>query len=168
MVDAINAGDDQMVEATILALSNQSRHLAPLALVVGAFVMLFQWVKLRFANWKLTLVQMLPAMWIWAAMIDLRTHALDGKELHVFRRPLAAPLLLVIESHWESWRLQTLETRMEPWETTTNEEARSRGATHLRRGHKLSVSCGPCEMNSAPHAGPCSGSLISSDTDLKV
>jgi hypothetical protein len=96
MVDAINAGDGQMVEATILALSNQSRHLAPRALVVGAFVMLFQWVKLRFANWKLTLVLMLPAMWIWAAMIDLRTHALCGKEFHVFRRPLAAPLLLVI------------------------------------------------------------------------
>ena len=37
------------------------------------------------------------------------------------------------ESHWDSWRLQTLETRMEPWERTTNEEARRRGATHLRR-----------------------------------
>ena len=96
MVAAINAGDDQMVEAIILALSNRSRYLAPRALVVDAFVMFFQGVKLRSTNWKLTLVQMLPAMWIWAATIDLRAHALDGKEFHVFRGPLVAPLLLVI------------------------------------------------------------------------
>ena len=72
------------------------------------------------------------------------------------------------ESHWDSWRLQTLETRMEPWERTTNEEARRRGATHLRRKHKRSGSCGHFAMNSAPHAGPCSGSPISLDTGLKV
>ncbi len=96
MVAAINSGDDQMVEETILALSHRSRYLAPLALVVGAFVMLFQGVKLLFTNWKLTLVQVLPAMWIWAAMIDLRAHALYGKEFHIFRGPLLAPLLLVI------------------------------------------------------------------------
>ena len=58
--------------------------------------MLFQGVKLRFTNWKLALVQMLPAMWIWAATIDLRAHALCGKEFHVFRGPLQAPLLRVI------------------------------------------------------------------------
>ena len=96
MVAAINSGDDQMVEETILALSQRSRYLAPLALVVGAFVMLFQGVKLLFTNWRLTLVQVLPAMWIWAAMIDLRAHALYGKEFHVLRGPLLAPLLLAI------------------------------------------------------------------------
>jgi hypothetical protein len=37
-------------------------------------------VKLLFTNWRLTLVQILPAMWIWAAMLDLKAHALHGKE----------------------------------------------------------------------------------------
>ncbi len=98
MVVAINAGDDKSVEASILALSQRSRLLAPLALAVGAFVMLFQGVKLLFKNWRLTLVQVLPAMWIWAAMIDLKAHALHGKAFHVLRGPLLIPLLFVIAS----------------------------------------------------------------------
>ena len=98
MVVAINAGDDKSVEASIVALSKRSRLLAPLALAVGAFVMLFQGVKLLFKNWRLTLVQVLPAMWIWAAMIDLKAHALHGKAFHVLRGPLLIPLLLLIAS----------------------------------------------------------------------
>ncbi len=85
-----------MVETTVLALSQRSRWLAPLGLLVGAFAMLFQGVKLIFTNWRLTLVQVLPAMWIWAAMLDLKAHALHGKEFHILRGPLLWLVLLVI------------------------------------------------------------------------
>ncbi len=93
---AIREGDDATVEQAIMALSRRSRLLAPLALIVGAFSMLFQGIKLLFTNWRLTLVQVLPAMWIWAAMLDLKAHALHGKEFHIFRGPLLALVLLVI------------------------------------------------------------------------
>lgn len=93
---AIRDGDDAMVESAILALSQRSRLLAPLALIVGAFSMLFQGIKLLFTNWRLTLVQILPAMWIWAAMVDLKAHALHGKEFHLLRGPLLGLVLLVI------------------------------------------------------------------------
>jgi hypothetical protein len=96
LVTAIRTGDEAMVERTVLALSQRSRWLAPLALLVGAFAMLFQGVKLLFTNWRLTLVQILPAMWIWAAMLDLKAHALHGKEFHIFRGPLLSLVLLVI------------------------------------------------------------------------
>jgi uncharacterized membrane protein len=96
LAQAIRNGDDAQVEDVILALSRRSRLLAPLALVVGAFSMLFQGIKLLFTNWRLTLVQVLPAMWIWAAMLDLKAHALHGKEFHIFRGPLLAVVLLVI------------------------------------------------------------------------
>jgi hypothetical protein len=96
LVTAIRTGDDAMVERTVVALSQRSRWLAPLALLVGAFAMLFQGVKLLFTNWRLTLVQILPAMWIWAAMLDLKAHALHGKEFHLFRGPLLGAVLLVI------------------------------------------------------------------------
>ena len=96
LAQAIREGDDTQVEDVILALSRRSRLLAPLALVVGAFSMLFQGIKLLFTNWRLTLVQVLPAMWIWAAMLDLKAHALHGKEFHIFRGPLLAAVLLVI------------------------------------------------------------------------
>ena len=96
LVTAIRTGDDAMVERSVLALSQRSRWLAPLALLVGAFAMLFQGVRLIFSNWRLTLVQILPAMWIWAAMLDLKAHALHGKEFHLLRGPLLWLVLLVI------------------------------------------------------------------------
>ncbi len=96
LVVGIRSGDEAMVERTVLALSQRSRWLAPLALLVGAFAMLFQGVKLLFTNWRLTLVQVLPAMWIWAAMLDLKAHALHGKEFHIFHGPLLGLVLLVI------------------------------------------------------------------------
>jgi len=96
LVGAIRTGDEAMVERSVLALSQRSRWLAPLALLVGAFAMLFQGVKLLFTNWRLTLVQILPAMWIWAAMLDLKAHALHGREFHIFHGPLLVLVLLVI------------------------------------------------------------------------
>jgi hypothetical protein len=96
LVAAIRTGDDDSVESLVLALSQRNRLLAPLALVVGAFVMLFQGVKLLVTNWRLTLVQVLPAMWIWAAMLDLKAHVLRGKHFHPLYGPLLIPIILAI------------------------------------------------------------------------
>ncbi len=96
LVVAIRDGDDEMVENAVLALSRRSRFLAPLALAVGAIAMLFQGIKLLFTNWRLTLIQILPAMWIWAAMLDLKVHAFHGREFHIIRGPLLVPVLLLI------------------------------------------------------------------------
>jgi uncharacterized membrane protein len=96
LVGAIRDGDDEMVESAIVSLSQRGRLLAPLAVIVGGFAMLFQGVKLLFTNWRLTLVQILPAMWIWAAMVDLKAHALHGKEFHLLRGPLLGFVLFAI------------------------------------------------------------------------
>jgi hypothetical protein len=96
LVRAIRDGDEKMVENAVLALSQRSRLLAPLALAVGAFAMLFEGVKLLVINWRLTLVQVLPAMWIWAAMVDLKAHVLHGKEFRIFHGPLLVLVLVVI------------------------------------------------------------------------
>jgi hypothetical protein len=45
-------------------------------------------------NWRLTLVQILPAMWIWLAMLDIKLHVFRGKEFHIIRGPLLIPALL--------------------------------------------------------------------------
>ena len=81
----------------VLRLSRSRRWLAPLALAVGAFAMLFDGVKLLFTNWRLTLIQVLPAMWIWAAMYDLKGHVLHGKTFHVVTGPaVVIPVVLGI------------------------------------------------------------------------
>ena len=96
LIRAIDDGDDAMVEAAVLQLSHSRRYLAPLALAVGAFVMLFQGLKLVFSEWRLTIVQVLPAMWIWAAMLDLKVHVLKGKEFRIWHGPLAIVVVLAI------------------------------------------------------------------------
>ena len=92
LIRAIRDGDDQMVEDTVRALSQSRRIFAPLAFAIGAFVMLFDGVKLLVFNWRLTLVQLLPAMWIWIAMFDLKAHTFRGKSLE----DLSGPVLILI------------------------------------------------------------------------
>jgi hypothetical protein len=95
-VRAVGDGDEAMVEEMVLRLSRSRRALAPLAFVVGGFAMLFNGLKLLFSNWRLTLVQILPAMWIWLAMFDLKEHALHGKSFDVLRGPILTPIVLAI------------------------------------------------------------------------
>jgi len=97
LVRAIQDNDEARIEEAILRLSQSRRVFAPLAFVVGAFVMLFNGLRLLVTNWRLTLVEILPAMWIWLAMFDLKAHVLRGKSFHVVRGPiLIPPILLVI------------------------------------------------------------------------
>jgi len=79
----------------VLRLSRARPWLAPLALALGAFAMLFDGVKLLFTNWRLTLVQVLPAMWIWAAMYDLKAKVLRGKQFIGLSGPTMAIWLVI-------------------------------------------------------------------------
>ncbi len=84
LIRAIQAGDEAAVETAVVQLSQSRRIFAPLVFAVGAFAMLFEGLRLLFSNWRLTLVQVLPAMWIWAAMLDLKAHAFRGHEFHAW------------------------------------------------------------------------------------
>lgn len=94
LIDAIRRSDDDAVERAVIQLSATRRWLAPLALVVGAFLMLFQGVKLLVTNWRLTLVQIVPAMWIWIAMLDIKIHALHGKGFHLLTGTILIPAIV--------------------------------------------------------------------------
>jgi UPF0716 family protein affecting phage T7 exclusion len=96
LVAAIQSNDENAIEAAILRLSRRKRVFAPLALGVGAFVLLFNGLRLIVTNWRLMLVQILPAMWIWLAMFDLKAHVLHGRSFHVLRGPILIPIGLVI------------------------------------------------------------------------
>jgi hypothetical protein len=95
LVRAIRDDDDEAIEA-VLRLSRSRRVFAPLAFAVGAFAMLFNGLRLLLANWRLTLVQILPAMWIWVATYDLKAHVLHGKSFDVLRGPVLIPIDLAI------------------------------------------------------------------------
>jgi hypothetical protein len=42
------------------------------------------------------LVQVLPAMWIWAATLDLKAHVLHGKEFNIIRGPIVLVLFAAV------------------------------------------------------------------------
>ena len=93
LIRRIRDGDDAMVEAAVVQLSRRRRILAPLALAVSALAMLFDGLRLLLSNWRLTLVQVLPAMWIWATMLDLKVHVLHGASFRVIRGPVLIPIM---------------------------------------------------------------------------
>jgi hypothetical protein len=95
-VRAVREGDETMVQEMVLRLSQRNRFLAPLAFAVGGLAMLFTGLKLLFTNWRLTLVQVLPAVWITIATLDLKAHVLHGRSVHVLRGPILIPIALVI------------------------------------------------------------------------
>jgi len=96
-IKAVRDSDREVVDETIMRLSRSRPWLAPLALIVGAFAMLFDGVKLLLTNWRLTLIQVLPAMWIWAAMLDLKVHVLHGKSFHVLTGPaIVIPIVIAV------------------------------------------------------------------------
>ncbi|MFZ3283504.1 hypothetical protein [Pseudomonas sp.] len=84
------------MEQAVLRLSRSRRLFAPLALAVGAIVMLFDGVRLLITNWRLTLIQVLPAMWIWIALLDLKAHVLHGHSFHVLRGPVVVAVVLAV------------------------------------------------------------------------
>ena len=81
-----------MTAEAVLRLSRSRRLFAPLAFAVGAFAMLFDGLRLLVSNWRLTLVQVLPATVIWLAMFDLRARVLRGKSFPELRGPILIPL----------------------------------------------------------------------------
>jgi uncharacterized membrane protein len=96
LVRAIEDNDEAAIEEAILRLSRSRRLFAPLAFAIGAFVLLFDGLRLLVSNWRLTLVQILPAMWIWLAMLDLKVHVLRGRSFHVLRGPILITVGLLI------------------------------------------------------------------------
>lgn len=96
LVRAIQDNDEARIEQAILRLSRTRRVFAPLALTIGAFVLLFDGLRLLVSNWRLTLVQIVPAMWIWLAMYDLKAHVLHGRASRGLHGPILIPICLAI------------------------------------------------------------------------
>jgi hypothetical protein len=96
LVRAIETDDEAKVEAAILRLSHSRRVFAPLGLAVGALALLYGGLRLIVTHWRLALVQLLPAMWVWVPMYDLKLHVRHGKSLPGVHGAVLIPLGLVI------------------------------------------------------------------------
>jgi hypothetical protein len=96
LVHAIEENDEASIERAVLRLSGSHRAFAPLAFAVSAFVLLFDGLRLVVTHWRLMLVQILPAMWIWLAMLDLKLHVLHDRSFDAIRGPILIPIGLAV------------------------------------------------------------------------
>lgn len=92
----VRDGDEAEIRRAVEDLSRRHRLLAPLALLVGGVALLVGGVRILLSNWRLTVIQIPPAMWIWAAMYDLRAHVLHDRTWHAITGPIVIPLVAAI------------------------------------------------------------------------
>lgn len=102
---AVANADPGEIESAAQELGQSRRYLAPVAWAAGAIVLLVRGIKLLLLNWRLTLIQLVPAAWVWLVMWDLKEHALRGAPFRdiTVAGMIAATLLAVAASIAAFW-----------------------------------------------------------------
>ena len=93
---AIANADPRDIETASRQLGESRKFLAPLAWAAGTLVLLVHGIKLLFLNWRLSLVQLIPAAWVWLATWDLKQHLLHGRSFAHLTFPERAALAVAI------------------------------------------------------------------------
>lgn len=94
-VAAVRSTDPGRVETAVSELSGRRRWLRPLVYAAGTIAVVFDGVRLLIQNWRLTLLQLAPAVWIWVMSWNLRTHALSKQGLPTDRVGLIAAGVII-------------------------------------------------------------------------
>jgi len=76
-VAAVRSTDPVTVESALKDLGGRRRWLAPLVYAAGAVALVFDGVLLLLRNWRLTLLQVFPAAWIWIMTWNMKHHLLS-------------------------------------------------------------------------------------------
>ncbi len=93
---SVEQGDESMVEE-VLRLSSSRRLFAPLAYLVGAFAMLLEGLRRLLHDWRVVPIELLPAVWLWLVMYDLRLQVLKGSSFHsAHEQDLVAVAILIV------------------------------------------------------------------------
>ena len=96
LAGAVRDADESEIERAVAQLGESRRWLAPLSYVAGGFGLLLDGVKLLILNWRLTLIELLPAVWIWLTFWDLKAHFLKGRSFTIVRGPFALVVAAVV------------------------------------------------------------------------
>ena len=91
-VEAIRHGDEEALLRALQRFADEHPRLAVFAFAFGGVAMLFAGLRLLVTNWRLTVVQLLPATWIWLAMYDLRLHLLRDSSAVELSGPVLIPI----------------------------------------------------------------------------
>ena len=96
LIHAINQADEAKIEEAVVRLSESSPLFRPLVFAVSAFALLFDSLRMLINNWRLLLLQLLPAIWIWLAMAILKGYVLYDQDLDEIYGIQIMPVFLVV------------------------------------------------------------------------
>jgi hypothetical protein len=99
---AVRSTDPARVEAALKGLGGRRRWLVPLVYAAGTVAVVFDGVLLLLGNWRLTLLQFFPAVWIWAMAWNMKHHLLSKPTLStgvVIASAIAVPIAAQI-AYW--------------------------------------------------------------------
>ncbi len=105
LIRAIAEVDPVAMAQAARQLGESRRILTPLAWAAGTIVLLLRGIKLLILNWRLSLIQLVPAAWVWLAMWELKRHLLHRQSfvhLH-FAAQLAIAAAVVAVSIAAFW-----------------------------------------------------------------
>jgi len=80
-VSAVADADPEEIEATARRLGSSRRYLAPVAWVAGMLVLVVRGIRLLLWNWRLLVLELVPATWVWVTLSDLRHEGLRAPPL---------------------------------------------------------------------------------------
>lgn len=78
---AVAGADPAQIETAVQRFGSSRRWLAPVAWTGGALVLVVRGLKLLMLNWRLSLVEVVPALWVWLVTWDLKRHDLRASPM---------------------------------------------------------------------------------------
>jgi hypothetical protein len=78
---AVRSTDPATVESALQDLAGRGRWLKPLAFAAATVAVVFDGVLLLLRHWQLTLLQLVPAIWVWTMSWNLRNHMLANPDV---------------------------------------------------------------------------------------
>jgi hypothetical protein len=93
---AVRSTEPARVESAFQEFSSRYRWLKPLAFAAGTVAVVFDGILLLIRNWRLTLLQLVPAAWIYVMTWNLRNNMLAHRHPPVERTGLAALVAILV------------------------------------------------------------------------
>lgn len=102
---AVRDAEPTKVEAALEGLGESRRLFAPVGFAAGVIVLFFDGLKSLVLNWRLALVELVPAVWIWFTFWDLKQHFLHGRTFAYIHGPTAlavaaGAVLVTAAAYW--------------------------------------------------------------------
>ena len=150
---AVRSTDPATVESALTDLARRGRWLKPLAYAAGTVAVVFDGVLLLIRHWRLTLLQLVPAAWVWIMSWNLRNHMLASSRVST-ASSIAIAVAVLVTAQTAYWCNATFGYTMVQGEQTDIRAAFAEARPHWRLVGGLALLTGAVQASIAlaiPH-----------------